>query len=64
MGIQGNEKADYLADLEAYSLHLPTLQAAEPTITGLRSDARIKRRLAEIEWWNQHKTKLSTWYNQ
>ena len=64
MGIQGNERADHLADLEAYSPHLPTLQAAEPTITGLRSDAQIKYRLTEIEWWNQHKMKLSTGYNQ
>ena len=63
MGIQGNEKADHLADLEARSPHLPTLQAAELTITGLRSDAQIKYHLAEIEWWNQHKMKLSTGYN-
>jgi len=64
MDIQGNEKADHLADLEAHSPHPPTLQAAEPTTSGLRTEARTKRRLAEIEWWRQHKTKLSTWYNQ
>ena len=49
MGIQGNEKADHLADLEARSPYLPILQAAESTITGLRSDAQIKYHLTKIE---------------
>lgn len=64
MGILGNERADRLADMEAHSPHPPALQAAEPTVTGLRSDAQAKRRLAEIEWWSQNKSRLSTWYNQ
>lgn len=64
MGIRGNEVADRLAALEAKEPHEPSHLAAEPTVTGLRSDARILMRDAQRRWWVDRKPKLSRWYRQ
>ena len=40
LGIEGNEAADRLADLEAYYPPLPTRKAAMPTLLGIKSVAR------------------------
>jgi hypothetical protein len=62
MGSTGNEEADGLADSEAHDPHEPSHLAAEPTITGLRTDARTLMRGARRSWWVDRKPNLSTWY--
>jgi len=64
MRIPGNEEADRLANEEAHDPRRPYGPAAEPTVTGLRSDARSSLRMAEIKWWQKQRTTLSVWYNQ
>lgn len=63
-GIEGNEAADTLADQEAHNPTAPFGEAAEPTVSGLRSDMRTLCRVAEGRWWGTHSTKLSRWYKQ
>ena len=63
IGIMGNEVADRLADLEAHVPHDPSLLAAEPAVTGLRTDARALMRGAQQTWWAKRRPKLSTWYS-
>jgi ribonuclease HI len=40
LGIEGNEVADRLANLEAQHLSRPTGKAAMPTLSGIKSVAR------------------------
>lgn len=47
MGIMENEVAHRLADLEAHDPHDPSHLAAEPTVAGLRTDARALARCAQ-----------------
>jgi hypothetical protein len=62
--IPGNEEADRLADEEAHAPHPPYGSAAEPTISGLKSDVRGLHYLAEAKWWREKSPKLSSWYKQ
>jgi hypothetical protein len=64
MGIVGNETADRLADLEAHQPQDISGLTAEPTISGLQSDARHLRCKAEAAWWATQKPKISTWYKK
>ena len=64
MGIEGNEEADGLADLEAQDPHEPYHPAAETTVIGLRTDARKLYHSAKQSWWKDVKPKLSTWYRK
>ena len=59
MGIEGNEVADGLADLEANDPHDPSHSDAEPTVTELRTDARKLKHSAKESWWEEVKPKLS-----
>ena len=62
--IQGNEEADHLANLEAKDPHQPYGPAADPTVSGLRTDAKALQRHAERSWWRRRSNKLSGWYKQ
>ena len=64
MGIKGNEEADRLADLEAHDPQEPSHLAAEPTVTGLRTDARTQMYGAQLDWWKDKRPKLSKWYKK
>ena len=46
MGTAGNE----VADLEAHNPYKPSHKAAEPTVTGLRTDAKALMRNAQNLW--------------
>jgi ribonuclease HI len=62
MGIEGNEAADSLANLEAQHPSLPTGKAAMPTLSGIKSVARKALRSTQRTWWSDKKNKLSKWY--
>lgn len=61
-GIEGNERADALADAEAKNPTQPTGTAALPTISGIRTVARQLLRGSMISWWKNRAAKLSQWY--
>lgn len=61
-GIEGNELADKLADEAAAEDLAPTGAAAEPTVSGLKSDVRRLNRLAELDWWTPRALLLNSWY--
>jgi ribonuclease HI len=62
LGIEGNETADRLANLEAQHPSLPTGKAAMPTLSGIKSVARKALRSTQQIWWSDKKNKLSKWY--
>jgi ribonuclease HI len=62
LGIEGNEAADRLADLEAQHLSPPTGKAAMPTLSGIKTIARKTLQHTQQTWWSDKKTKLSKWY--
>ena len=62
LGIEGNEAADRLANLEAHYPSLPTGKAAVPTLAGIKSIARKTLRNTQQIWWSDKKNKLSKWY--
>jgi len=63
-GIEGNERADQLADQEAKDPQEPIGKAAHPTISGIRTIARGMLRSIEHSWWKARREKLSDWYRQ
>jgi ribonuclease HI len=62
LGIEGNEAADRLANLEAQHPSPPTGKAAMPTLSGIKSIARKTLQRTQQIWWSDKKTKLSKWY--
>jgi ribonuclease HI len=62
LGIEGNEAADRLANLEAQHPSPPTGKAAMPTLSGIKTIARQTLRHTQQIWWSEKKTKLSVWY--
>ena len=62
LGIEGNEAADRLANLEAQRPSPPTGKAAMPTLSGIKSVARKTLQHTQQTWWSEKKTKLSKWY--
>ena len=62
LGIEGNEAADRLANLEAQHPSPPTRKAAMPTLSGIKTMARKTLRRTQQTWWSEKKTKLSKWY--
>jgi ribonuclease HI len=62
LGIEGNEAADRLANLEAQHPSPPTRKAAMPTLSGIKTIARKTLRHTQQTWWSEKKTKLSKWY--
>ena len=62
LGIEGNEAADRLANLEAQHPSPPTGKAAMPTLSGIKTIARKTLRHTQQTWWSEKKTKLSKWY--
>ena len=62
LGIEGNEAADRLANLEAQHPSPPTGKAAMPTLSGIKTMARKTLRRTQQTWWSEKKTKLSKWY--
>ena len=62
LGIEGNEAADRLADLEARQPSCPTGKAATPTLSGIKTIARKSLRSTREDWWSSKKDKLSKWY--
>jgi ribonuclease HI len=62
LGIEGNEAADRLADLEAQHPSSLTGKAAMPTLSGIKTIARKTLRHTQQAWWSDKKTKLSKWY--
>ncbi|KAJ8115175.1 hypothetical protein OPT61_g3113 [Boeremia exigua] len=59
LGIEGNEAADRLANLEAQDPSPPTRKATMPTLSGIKSIARESLRSTQRIWWSDKKTKLS-----
>ena len=64
LGIEGNEAADKLANLEAHYPSLPTGKAAIPTLAGIKSIARKALHDTQQTWWSKKKESLSTWYKR
>ena len=62
-GIQGNEVADRLANEGARKPEWDP-EAAQPTVSGIRSVSRQLREQACDEWWATHKARLSSWYKR
>jgi len=62
LGIEGNETADRLANLEACYPSHPTGKAAMPTLSGIKSIARQLVHNTHQAWWSNNKSKLSRWY--
>jgi ribonuclease HI len=62
-GIEGNEAADRLANLEACHPSHSTGKAAMPTLSGIKSIARQLLHSKQQIWWSTKKGKLSKWYN-
>ncbi|KAF1924148.1 uncharacterized protein M421DRAFT_8983 [Didymella exigua CBS 183.55] len=62
LGIEGNEAADRLANLEAQHPSPPTGIAAMPTLSGIKTIARKMLQHTQQTWWSNKKTKLSKWY--
>ena len=63
-GIEGNEIADRLADLEASHPSYPTGKAAMPTLSGIKSIARTTLHHTQRVWWSKNRDKLSEWYKR
>ena len=61
-GIEGNEAADKLANLEASQPSPPTGKAAMPTLSGIKSIARQLLLGTQQMWWLEKKRNLSKWY--
>ena len=64
LGIEGNEAADRLANLEAQHPSPPTGKAAMPTLSGIKTTARKVLHNAQQTWWSKKKGSLSTWYKR
>jgi ribonuclease HI len=62
LGIEGNEAADRLANLEAQDPSPPTGKATMPTLSGIKSIARKALRSTQQIWWSDKRTELSKWY--
>jgi hypothetical protein len=62
LGIEVNETADRLANMEARHPSPPAGKAAMPTLSGIKTDARKALRSTQQIWWSDKKTKLSEWY--
>jgi hypothetical protein len=62
LGIEGNEAADRLANLEARHPSLPAGKTAMPTLSGIKTVARKALRNTQQIWWSDRKTKFSKWY--
>ena len=62
LGIEGNESADRLANLEAQNPSPSTGKAAVPILSGIKKIARKTLRHTQQIWWADKKTKLSKWY--
>jgi hypothetical protein len=62
LGIEGNEAADRLANLEAQDPSPSTGKATIPTLSGIKSVARKALRSTQRTWWSDNKAKLSKWY--
>ncbi len=61
-GIEGNEAADRLANLEAKHPSAPAGKAATPTLSGIKTIAREALRHTQQSWWSDRQLKLSRWY--
>jgi ribonuclease HI len=64
LGIEGNEAADRLANLEAQHPSPPTGKAAMPTLSGIKTVARKVLHDGQQTWWSKKKGSLSTWYKR
>jgi hypothetical protein len=62
-GIERNEAADRLANLETSHPSHPTGKTPMPTLSGIKSIARQLLQGNQQIWWSAKKRKLSKWYN-
>jgi ribonuclease HI len=58
LGIEGNEAADRLANLEAQHPSPPAGKAGMPTLSGIMTIARKTLQHTQQTWWSDKKTKL------
>ena len=63
-GIEGNEIADGLANLEARQSSYPTGKAAMPRLSGIKFIARTTLHNMQRVWWSKNRYKLSEWYKR